>query len=155
MGVVGYDRAKHIWVKEKIETWVAGLKQLGRFAREFSQIAYDSLAMSLHQEWQFFQPLTPVVGPLFAPLEAVLKEKVLLDLLGFRREEISNSLCKQITWRLKWVGIGITDPIQNAPSKFEMLEHCCVVLNSSLLNREALDLKSQANQTREGHEAGQ
>ena len=37
--------------------------------------------------------------------------------------------------------IGIPDPTQTAPTKFEMLDKCCEVLTQSLLNREALDLR--------------
>ena len=48
-------------------------------------------------EWKFFQCKPPGVGPLFAPLDAVLREKIILALIGGKREEVTDSLYKRIT----------------------------------------------------------
>ena len=44
---LGSDEAKHIWLEEKVETWVAGAKHLVGFLTASPQMAYDGLAMLL------------------------------------------------------------------------------------------------------------
>ena len=95
-GFVGSDEAKQIWIEEKVETLVEGVKRLAVFAREFLQMAYVGLTMYLRHEFQFVQRVTPGVGTLFAPLEEAMRDDLLQDLLGDRREEVTDSLLKRI-----------------------------------------------------------
>ena len=74
------------------------------------------------------------VGTLFASLEVALRDECLLYLLGYRRKEATESLHKRITWGAKQAGIEIPDPTQTANANFKTSEHCCEVLNASLLN---------------------
>ena len=152
---VGYDEAKHRWADEKVDTWVAGVKHLAGFVRSSHHKAYGGLTMSLHQEWNFVQHITPGVRSLFTTLEAALRDDFLPALIGGRREEVTDSLRKRITWGVERKGIGIPYPTQTAPENFEMAEHCCEVLPDSLLNREAMDFISHSTQVKEGREAGQ
>ena len=55
---------------------------------------------------------------------------------------------------MKREDIGITNPIQISPINFETSEHFCEVLTESMLNREALDLRTQATKVKEGREVG-
>ena len=79
---MGSDEAKHRWVEEKVETWVAGVKHLAGFAILFTQVDYSVLKMSLQHEWQFIRSVPPRVGPLFAPLESELGDEFILTLIG-------------------------------------------------------------------------
>ena len=56
---------------------------------------------------------------------------------------------------MKRAGIGIPYPTQTSPTNFYMLDQCCEVLTASLLNGEALDIRTYNTQVREGNEAGQ
>ena len=49
------------------------------------QIACANLMMYIQKEWHFLQCVTPVVGDLFAPLEAELRDDFLPSLVGVRR----------------------------------------------------------------------
>ena len=75
---------------EKVETWVAGVKCMAGFVRGFPNAAYVRLTISLQQEWQIVQHMTPSVGTLYSPLEAVFRDDFLLTLLGGRREDITD-----------------------------------------------------------------
>ena len=79
--------------------------------------------MLLQQKWQFVQHVTPGVGPLFAPLEEAFRNEFILDLLGFRREEVTDSLHKSITWGVKWAVIGISKLTQTTTTNFKTSEH--------------------------------
>ena len=56
---------------------------------------------------------------------------------------------------MKKASVGITDPNQTALSNFELSYHYCEILTASILNREALNLRKNANEVRERREAGQ
>ena len=86
--------------------------------------------MSLQQEWQFVQHVTPGVGPLFLSLEEEFRDEFLPSLLCIRTEEVTDCLHKRITWDMKRAGIGIPDPTHTAPTNFETSEHYCEVLTS-------------------------
>ena len=73
----------------------------------------------IHQEWIFFQCVTSSVGPLFEPPEVVLRVNLLPALLGGRREEVTESLCRRIDLGMKWAGTGIPDPTQTPPTNFD------------------------------------
>ena len=55
---------------------------------------------------------------------------------------------------MKRAEIGIPYPTHTAPVNFETSDNCCGVLTYSLLNREALDIRSHSNQLRYVIEAG-
>ena len=141
---MGSDKAKQRWVEEKVETLLAGVKCLALFLRALSQTDYVGLTISLQQYWQFVKNITPSFGTLFAPLEAALRVNFLSSLLGGRREEVANSLHKRITWGVKREGIGILYPTQTAPAIFETSYHLCEFISTSLLNGEALYLRSHS-----------
>ena len=137
-----------------METWVAGVKRLDVFSIIPIQTAYVSLKMSLQKDWQFFQSITPRFGSLFVPLEVTLRNNFILTLLGGIRDEVTDLLCKWITWGVKRAGIVIPDHIQTETNNFEISENCCKVLNNSLLNEKALDTRKHATQVREGCNTG-
>ena len=41
------------------------------------QYAYAGMQKSLHQEWEFVQQVTPVIGDVFGPVEKALRENFL------------------------------------------------------------------------------
>ena len=51
-------------------------------------------------------------------------------------------------------GIGIPEPAQTAPVNFETQDQCCEILNVSLLNREAPDLRAHETRVRKGSGEG-
>ena len=104
---MGYDKAKHIWVEEKVETWVVWVNPLVGFLTAFPHTEYAVLTMYLQQECQFVHNFTPSVGPLFVPLEEASMKKILLDLLGVSIDEVADFLCKHIDWGVKRMEIGI------------------------------------------------
>ena len=83
-----------------------------------------------------------------------MRDDFILDLLGGSIEEVTDSLCKRITWGVKRADIGIPDPTRIAPVNFEMTEQYYEILTYSLLNGEVLDLRSHSTQVREERETG-
>ena len=55
---------------------------------------------------------------------------------------------------MKWAGIDIQDPTYTVPDNFETLEHCCEIINTPLLNGEALDIRENSTQVRKVNKAG-
>ena len=98
---------------------VIGVKLLAVFARATHQTDYTVMNMSLNKEWHFVQCATPGVGPLFKPPETVLRDDFLPDLLGGRRDEVTDSLYKRINWGVKRAGIWIPYPTQNTLTNFD------------------------------------
>ena len=82
---------------------------------------YVELIMLLQQEWQFFQSVTPSVGTLFKPLEVALRYDILPDLLGGRREVLTDSLHKRTICGGNRAVIGIPYPIHTPPANFDTL----------------------------------
>ena len=83
------------------------MKRLGVFARAFPHMVYSGLMVLIQIEWKFVQRVIPVFGTFFVPLEAALRNEFLPFLLGFSREEFTDSLHKQILWGVKQASIGI------------------------------------------------
>ena len=61
---------------------------------------------------------------------------------------MTDDFLQSTTWGVKRVVIGITDPTANSLANFDILKHCFEVLVASLLNVEALDLRSRVDQVR-------
>ena len=137
-----------------MENWVDWVKRLAGFARASNQTAYARMKISLQQEWNFVQRVTPGIGTIFASLDASLRYDFFPDMLGERIEEITDFLHKQITWAVKQAGIGIPDPNQTVPTNFETLEHCYEILTPSTTNGEALNLRAHTSQVRKGRDVG-
>ena len=55
---------------------------------------------------------------------------------------------------MKQEGISIPYPTQTITENFKMSDHCREVLTFSMINREALDVRSYSTQVREGCETG-
>ena len=81
-------------------------------------------------------------------------EDFLPAMLGVRREEVTETLFRRITWGVNQAGIGIPDPTHTTPSNFDTLEHYCEFLTEYLMGVEELNLRAHKNKMREGNESG-
>ena len=75
--------------------------------------------MSLQQELQLLQRVTPGIRHIFLPLEEVLREDFLPSLLGGPKEEVDEALHKSTTWGIQRAVLWILDPTQTASDNFE------------------------------------
>ena len=80
-----------------------------------------------------------------------MRDNFISNMLGGRKEEVSQYLHKRITWCVNQAVIRIPDPTQTAPANFEVLDHCCEILSVSLLSIEALDIMSHTPKFLEWH----
>ena len=83
-----------------------------------------------------------------------MRDDFLPYLIEGRREDVTYSLHKRITWDVNRSGIGIPYPTQNTLANIYTPEHCSEVITDSLLSRKALDLIAHATQVKEGRETG-
>ena len=108
----------------------------GRFSVRYSQTAYEGLAMSLQEEWQYLLWTVPGVGEYMVPVEEALANKFLPKLLGL--QSISGRLRKLLYLGAKRAGIGIPNPTEAADESHKTLQACCSRLVEFLLTGEAL-----------------
>ena len=114
----------------------------------------SGLTISLWMQWHLFHIMTPIVGTLFAPLGTALRDYLLLALPGFITGEVTYTRYKLTTWGLKQACVGVPDPTHTSPTNFDMPEHFCGVLITSMINGVVIDIRPHATHVREGHESG-
>ena len=78
------------WVRPKVEAWAHGVRTLDKIAKQYPQLAYYGLGMSLQIEWQYLQRTVPGVGTMMGPIEDTLREDFFPALFG--GEEVSADL---------------------------------------------------------------
>ena len=115
-GHVGSSSGRTDYVKGKVDVWSRCVTRLADAASNEPQDAYATLTKSLSFEWGFLQRIVPDCGDLFQPVEEMIAEKFLPQLLGW---EFSPEERRLSALPIKFDGLGIVNPTTTAHSAFE------------------------------------
>ena len=70
------------WVRTKVGAWAHGVRTLDKIAKQYPQLAYYGLGMSLQLEWQYLQRTEPGVDTMMGHIEYTLREALFHALFG-------------------------------------------------------------------------
>ena len=78
---VGDDKYKSDWLRERTLTWDKNINTISKTTGKYPQEIYASVVCVIQSEWIFLQHVTLDTGDLFAGVEKIICENVLLRLL--------------------------------------------------------------------------
>ena len=140
-GHVGSVAERSDFVQGKVQFWTQCDSRLADAAIKEPQDAYAALTKSLSFEWNFLQRIVPDCGDLFRPLEKVIGESFLPQLLGW---EFSASAEERQLFALpvKFAGLGIIDPTTTAGAALETSRKATDHLSSAIQGRVEVNLRT-------------
>ena len=103
------------WVKH-VEGWVKQLELLSKYTQDDPQAAYSAFTKGLCSRCTHFQTTVPDMSELFEPLENVIRDQLILALVG---REVSEAKRQILALPLRHGGVGLTDPQETAETKYK------------------------------------
>jgi hypothetical protein len=101
------------------------------------QAAFVAFSKSLQAEWIFLQRVISGSEDLFKPLRFAIVSSFLPSLCGFSiAENEASLLCRPANYG----GIGILDPVQTAPSHFNLSKEATHIISQALIGGSNFDL---------------
>ena len=152
-GYVGSEEGKSIFTGKKVQEWLGCLDELSKVARDEPQAALVGLTRSLQCEWNFVHRVVKDVSELFTPLEKMLEEIFLPNLLGV--SSITHTDRVLFSLPAKRGGLGVRNPVESADLAFSTSREATSCLVDSILNQEDFDQyehKSKLKEARRLHE---
>ena len=113
--VLGTDAYKEQYITEKIEKWIADVKELASIAKEEPQAALSAFNTGLSQRWTFVQRTIEGIAPMFLPLEDVIRNELIPAVCGRGVSDIERRL---IALPYRWGGLGIQNPALTAEREY-------------------------------------
>ena len=92
----------------KISSWVDELENFSEVAKTEPQAAYAALTHGLIVRWTYFMRTTPGISDHMAPLEEVLRHKIIPAITG--RKTVTNEERQLLALPFRNGGLGIIDP---------------------------------------------
>ena len=138
-GHVGSAAERSDFVQEKVQFWTQCVSRLADAAIKEPQDAYAALTKSLSFEWNFLPRIVPDCGDLFRPLEEVIDESFLPQLLGW---EFSAEERQLFALPVKFAGLGIIDPTTTACPPLETSRKATDHLSSAIQGRVEVNLRT-------------
>ena len=107
-GFVGSAALRDRWVEPQVAKWVEGVEALAKVAVRFPQAAYTGFAHCLQAEWQYLSRCVPAMGPLLAPIEDAIHDKLIPALLGGMSDRPSREdFCRLVANSVRFGGMAI------------------------------------------------
>lgn len=75
--VIGSHEFRREYVSDKIRKWTKDVEQLAEVAKDEPQLAYSAYTKALSMRWCFLQRTVPDTKSYFAPLEEVIRNKLI------------------------------------------------------------------------------
>ena len=134
--VIGSETFKKEYVSDEVAKWAGALRNLVKIAKTDPHVAYVNYTRSFHFKWSYMQRTVPGIGPLFEPLEEIIRHEFLPTLLGTHVSDLQREL---IALPARLGGLGIENPVLSADTAYEHSLHCTGPLVEHLLSDEELD----------------
>ena len=134
-GFIGTEQDTNIWLTDKVEKWVNSINCLSKAAETYPHSAYTVLTKSLQLEWTykivsgaefFFIPVKEALINTFLPKMSSLD-------LTFEKKSL---MCKPV----RYVGMGIDDPIFDAPLAFETSRESTKMMIEAITSGDTIDM---------------
>lgn len=144
--VVGSDSYRTSYVSNKVEKWVIDIKELSKIGKEEPQAAFTAFTKGISHRWTFIQRTIPNTSHLFEPLEDSIRESFIPAIIG---RKISDMERKILAMPVKYGGLGISNPMENADREYSASVKVTESLVSLIYNQETdlnnYDAVEQAN----------
>ena len=122
------------WVEPQVAKWVEGVEALAKVAVRFPQAAYTGFAHCLQAEWQYLSRCVPAVGPLLAPIEDAIHDKLIPALLGGMPDRPSrDDFRRLVAGSVRFGGMAVRRPVESAARARACSMNAGTVLTASLL----------------------
>ena len=102
-------------VSDKIRKWTKDVEQFAEVAKDEPQLAYSAYTKALSMRWCFLQRTVPDTKTFFAPLEEVIRNKLIPAIIGRNITDIERKL---ISLPVRLGGMGIQNPCDTADTEF-------------------------------------
>ena len=152
-GHVGSSSGKMDYVQSKVDFWTQCVSRLADVASKQPQDAYAALTKSVMFEWSFLQRIVPECGELFEPVEEMISDRFLPQLLGC---ELSTDERTLFALPIKFAGLGIANPTATANSAFETSKTATKLLSTAIQGLARMDTREHhqsVTRTRSAHQA--
>ena len=113
--VIGSHEFRTEYVSDKIRKWTKDVEQLAEVAKDEPQLAYSAYTKALSMRWCFLQRTVPDTKTFFAPLEEVIRNKLIPAIIGRNITDIERKL---ISLPVRLGGMGIQNPCDTADAEF-------------------------------------
>ena len=131
--VIGTDSFKELYVSEKVTNWVKDIEKLAEIAKEDPQAALCGYNTGLCRRWAFIQRTVEDVGPFFEPIENVLRNAFIPNIIG---RPISNLERNILSLPYRYGGLGIQNPVESAPVEYNSSKEITAQLTNLIANQD-------------------
>ena len=74
---IGSSTFRDHYINTKIENWIRDIEQLSEIAKDEPQLAHSAFTKALCMRWSYLQRTIPDISQYFAPLEEVIRNKLI------------------------------------------------------------------------------
>ena len=135
-GHVGSSTGRKEYIQQKVLSWVHHVDCLAEAAGSQPQDAYAALTKSLSFEWTFVQRVVQECGDLFEPVEDMICNKFLPQLLG---SEFTPEDRAVFALPVKFAGLGIPNPTTTAKNAFRTSKRAASHLTDAISGQGEID----------------
>ena len=135
-GHVGSSTGRKEYIQQKVLSWVHHVDCLAEAAGSQPQDAYAALTKSLSFEWTFVQRVVQECGDLFEPVEEIICDKFLPQLLG---SEFTPEDHAVFALPVKFAGLGIPNPTTTAKNAFRTSKRAASHLTDAISGQGEMD----------------
>ena len=92
----------------QVDNWVSDIDQLSDVAKDEPQLAYAAFTKAICHRWCFIQRTIPNISDLFAPLEEIIREKLIPAVIGRKVPDVERRV---LALPVRYGGLGISNPV--------------------------------------------
>ena len=112
---IGMESYRAEYVSGKVSEWAAALENLVDIARKNPHIAYSNFIRSFKCKWGYLQRTIPDIGPLFQPIEDIIRHKFIPLVVG---KHVSDLERRVLALPIRMGGMAIEDPTKAANHQY-------------------------------------
>ena len=131
--MIGSQEFRSEYVSGKVHKWIEDVEQLAEIAKDEPQLAYSAYTKALSMRWCFLQRTVPNTKHFFAPLEEVIRNRLIPAIIGKNITDVERKL---ISLPVRLGGMGIQNPCDTADTEFRNSTHVTQNLTKLILDQE-------------------
>ena len=114
--VIGSEKYKDTFVKNKVEEWVQEVKELSEIAKTEPHSAYTNFIFSTKMRWNYVMRTIPNISQYLQPLEKSIRQDFIPSLLKCNVKQAIRDL---IALPARFGGMGIINPVKTADEEYK------------------------------------
>jgi hypothetical protein len=142
-GAVGSDSFTESYLKDKVQMLCEQLERLSEIASSSPHAAHSAYVHGIRHKWTYLQRIHPNLSSIFEPLESMIREKFIPNLLGGHHvNEIERDL---LSLPGKKGGMAIENPTRSCNQKYEVSRKMTQTLSNHIEKQQLkLNIDNQA-----------